>query len=270
MLHKMLAGIVVLACIAAQQADAGPNAITNEVDGSKMALVPGGEFMMGGDQELGFLDELPVHKAKVGDFYIDQNEITNEQYKKFVDKTGHRIPANAVDPNFDLWQDKAPMPEVPKQPVVNVSWEDATAYCKWAGKRLPTEAEWERACRGSDGRMFPWGNKSPKEVAAAEFSRPWNNSKSYAAAGSLAATASPYGVMDMSGSAAEWVADWYDARYYRQAPAENSAGPAAGAYRVVRGGSSFDAEFYLRCVDRDFDMVSDRTKLVGFRCARNP
>lgn len=242
-----------------------PGKTVNKKDGSEMLLIPAGEFTMG--SEGGFSDERPPHKVYLGDFYIDKYEITNSQYKKFVEAAGHRIPVNATDPDFDLWPDKKPMPGIDNQPVVNVCWEDAEAYCKWAGKRLPTEAEWEKAARGTDNRQYPWGNDSPAKKGA-RYEIKWQKDKTFSDVGSFAAGASPYGVMDLAGNASEWVADWYSLDYYRQSPNKNPCGPVSGYHRVVRGGSLFDADYYLRTTDRDYNMVTDCFRGLGFRCAR--
>ena len=190
-------------------------------------------------------------------FYIDKYEVTNAQYKQFMDETGHKAPMYWDDEGFNQ----------SNQPVVGVIWHDAVAYCKWAGKRLPTEAEWEKAARGVDGRIYPWGNE-------------WDSSKcnSYrgddgyqytAPVGRFPAGASPYGVMDMAGNALEWVADWYDSNYYSRSPHQNPKGPDAGIRRVLRGGVWDGNTDFLRCAGRILNAPALTYSGVGFRCSQD-
>ena len=254
-------------CLAGKSARAQQKSIVNEKDGAEMVLIPAGEFIMGSREW--YNDERGPHKVYLDAFYIDKYEVTNAQYKKFVRETGHRIPLNRTDPRYDLWSKDGDFPpEIARQPVINISWEDAAAYAKWAGKRLPTEAEWEKAARGTDQRRYPWGNEPP-DAERAHFNLVWKGKKTLLDVNSLPAGASPYGVMNMAGNVAEWVADWYDPHYYKSSPQKNPQG-GMGTYRVLRGGSYMSPDFYLRCSDRDFDMPGDRHSSIGFRCARNP
>jgi formylglycine-generating enzyme required for sulfatase activity len=178
-----------------------PNTIIDK-DGAEMILIPAGEFIMGSPEGEGDDDEHPQHNVFLNAFYIDKYEVTNAQYKQFMDATGHKAPG--------YWDNERV--NQPNQPVVGVTWHDAVAYARWAGKRLPTEAEWEKAARGIDGRKYPWGNE-------------WDGSKwssgsgsvvykSAAPVGSFPEGTSSYGVMDMAGNVWEWCADWYDEAYY--------------------------------------------------------
>ena len=164
-------------------------------DGAPMVLVPAGEFLMGNEAE----GDAPSHRVYLDALYIDRQEVTNARYLKFVEATRHRAPQHVVDPQYDLWVGAALTPGVADLPVVNVDWSDADAYCRWAGKRLPTEAEWEKAARGTDGRIFPWGNETPS-FARLNFSRRWQGAHTLQPVGNYEAGNSPYGVQDMAGN----------------------------------------------------------------------
>lgn len=249
-------------------ADKDSSVIVKEKDGAQMVLIPAGEFVMGSKEW--FNDEQPSRKVYLDNFYIDKYEVTNAQYKKFITETGHRIPINHTDPRYDLWKkDGSFPPEIAQKPVVNVSWEDAVAYAKWAGKRLPTEAEWEKAARGTDQRRYPWGNNDP-DAKCANFARPWEGEKTFVDVTSMKEGASPYGVFHMAGNVSEWVDDLYDHDFYKTGLSKNPKASYGGSYRVIRGGSWMDPDFYLRCTNRDFDMPGDRHGSIGFRCVRQP
>ena len=229
-----------------------------------MVFIPGGEYLRGRSHKLPddglkwfptvLKDDRPVRKIKVDPFYLDTNEVTNEDYAKFVDATGHRAPYNW--PKGKVADDKKLLP------VVDVSWDDAMAYAKWARKRLPTEAEWERACRGlAEGATYPWGNAKPTKADAR-----FNAVDGPAPVGKC--KANYFGLHDMVGNAWEWCADWYEKDYYERAPAANPAGPEKGMYRVIRGGSWADVEKYLTCAHRSWVRPSERSPNIGFRCAK--
>ena len=176
-------------------------------DDSIMVYVPSGEFVMGiteDDDSTWFDNERPRHSVHVSAFWIDQMEVTNAQYRRCVEN-GHcepPPPCNAMDLSEDAYSDS----EKSDHPVVCVSWEDAVGYCKWVGKQLPTEAEWEKACRGTDGRLRPWGD----EWDPAKANTMHALLRRSAAVGSYPEGASPYGALNMIGNAEEWVWDWYD------------------------------------------------------------
>jgi formylglycine-generating enzyme required for sulfatase activity len=220
-------------------------------DGAEMVLVPAGEFLMGSND--GAYDEKPPHRVYLDAFSIDKYETTNALYKRFMDATGRPAPSYWSDGNFNG----------ASQPVVGVSWGDADAYCRWAGKRLPTEAEWEKVARGTDGRKYPWGEQWDATRANAE-----NRLGKTVPVGSHASGASPYGAQDMAGNAWEWVADWYGSTYYRNSPERNPEGPDSGTSRVLRGGSWLNYPRSLRSAFRLYFTPDFRSHYLGFRCAR--
>lgn len=245
----------------------------------------------------GYEDERPLRRIYLGGFAIDRHEVTNELYAQFVRATGHRAPANN-NPLATLWQDAAPLPGIDHHPVVNISWDDAVAYCHWVGKRLPTEAEWEKAARGTDGRRYPWGNdwdftkansasywagRTVEFASGADWDAFWMRGEGARLSkakgikgqvltmpvGSFPQNVSPFGAYDMAGNAAEWVADWFDPNYYRTAPLSDPTGPVRGAIKSMRGGSWLKPAASLRASDRDWGTLDSRPSGTGFRCAQD-
>ncbi len=293
-----------------------PIEIVGEVDQREMILIPGGEFLMGTSQEqvdhilsifnvevelsmeevmLGltslkaeyFQDEMPQHPVWVDTFYIDKYEVTNKAYAHFCTTTGHSGP--------QYWE-TYPEDRKNKHAVKNISWEDACIYAKWSGKRLPTEAEWEKAARGTDGRWFPWGNEFDRHRV--NFWRPFDledlhnrrieaenitpsDIESYLDGATpqekldmldnvdaYPEGASPYGVMDMLGNVAEWVYDWYDAEYYSKSLYHNPKGPETGITRVHKSCHLSQNRERLHCAFRNSSEPTDRAAFgIGFRCA---
>lgn len=230
-----------------------------------MVFVPGGEYRRGRSHALPddglkwfpalLKDDRPVRTIRVDAFYVDAREVTNAEYASFVKATGHRTPVH--------WRAGRLAPEQEKLPAVNVSWDDAAAYAKWAGKRLPTEAEWERACRGlAEGQKYPWGEREPAESDAR-----FDVLDGPCEVGKFAPNY--LGLYDMAGNAWEWCSDWYDRDYYGRAPEENPQGPASGLYRVLRGGSWADIAKYLTCANRSWARPAERSPNIGFRCAKS-
>lgn len=252
-----------------------------------MVLVPAGWFFMGYDR--GDPDEKPVHRVHLGAFYIDATEVTNRQYDRFRAATGHRAPRRYDQLSADL--------RLPDHPVVGVDWDDAVVYCNWAGKRLPTEAEWEKAARGTDGRNFPWGNKATAPQTRANFRdashekgmrkgseypselgsvmtlvQPDDGYAATAPVGHYPAGVSPYGCLDMLGNVTEWVSDFYGATYYARSPSLNPSGPTTGANHVLRGLGWESYWLSLRCTNRTpgHDPAHKyETVTYGFRGARS-
>jgi formylglycine-generating enzyme required for sulfatase activity len=245
-------------------------------DGMTQLFVPAGLVKMGGMDILMENDELPAHDVTLDAFWIDQVEVTNGMYALCVEAGICRPP---VKVNSDNRGDYFGNPEFTDYPVIYVSWYDASAYCEWAERRLPTEAEWERAARSDDMRNYPWGNEPPN----GENSNSNNIVGDTTRVGSYAIGASPFGALDMGGNVWEWVADFYQPKYYTESPSANPMGPDNGGLnhlRVIRGGSFQDNLFDLRTSNRGYEVGPDPTKLpnddayygrssvkIGFRCA---
>ena len=225
-----------------------------------MRLVPAGAFEMGSDTISS--KELPVHTVSLDPFYMDEHEVTNAMYARCVAADGCSEPSHGSYANA----------EVADHPVTYVSWEQAGQYCAWAGARLPTEAEWEKAGRGGLGGMtYPWGNDNPVCTPGAI-----NGAQSDVCDGDTVPVKSfgpnGYGLYDMAGNVWEWVADWYDDGYYASLTSgvSNPSGPATGTYRVLRGGSWSDDEFGVRVALRNWLDPGDTSYYVtGFRCSRS-
>jgi formylglycine-generating enzyme required for sulfatase activity len=228
-------------------------------DGALMVHVPAGEFLMGtesGEHE----DETPLHRVSLSAFLIDTYEVTVSRYAKFLEAADR-------EPPF-LWA-QAMNGDHRNRPVIGVDWYDASAYCRWAHKRLPTEAEWEKAARGTDGRIYPWGNVAPTASHAKYGDGTWKGYGSLAHVGSHVAGKSPYGVHDLAGNVWEWVADRYEANYYQSHEARDPRGPSTGPLRVVRGGSWNSEASILRAANRGGYVPSAKRSDFGFRCARD-
>ncbi|MDO8587174.1 MAG: formylglycine-generating enzyme family protein [Armatimonadota bacterium] len=229
----------------------------NPKDGSVMITIPAGKFIMGSNHEP---DEKPVHTVYLDTYQIGKCEVTIAQYRKFCKATGYEMP------DAPSWGWKH------GHPIVNVTWNDAAAYCKWAGGRLPTEAEWEKAAAGTDGRTYPWGDAWDNNKCANVYL----NLTSTQPVGSYPAGASAYGCMDMAGNVWEWCADVYAKDYYKASPSRNPRGPSRGGYRVMRGGSwDSDSGGVIgvncggRCADRSYldNPGAYSGGVVGFRLA---
>ncbi len=237
-------------------------------DGASMVLIPAGEFLMGTSisNRDGGRDEYPQRPIFLNAFYIDVYEVTNGRYLDFIMATKHRLPENPRDKKLTLWKEST-VPDIFKDhPVVNVDWQDAAAYCAWASKRLPTEAEWERAARGTSGRRFPWGDVEPTRVMA-NYLNQWRDGAALEPVGAHPQGASAEGVQDLEGNVWEWVADWYDPHYYENGPARNPHGPTEGTRRVIRG-SGWESEApSLRAAHRLSSDPKNRNHSLGFRCA---
>lgn len=249
---------------AAQATETADRPITAQ----SMALVPGGPFWMGNNGRTfdgpGNDDETPMHEVTVGPFFIDWYETTNAMYQEFINATGHRQPK--------LWKDGRYPPGKANHPVVYVSWHDATEFCEWAGKRLPTETEWEKAARGTDQRIFPWGNSYDLEKA--NTPQHWmalHEKGDTTPVGTFEAGKSPYGLYDMAGNVYEWVQDWYLPYPGNQYPNSHYG----EKNKSVRGGSWYDCLSYgcglsAPTYNRSRFNPDIRNKGFGFRCAKSP
>ena len=242
-------------------------------DGTTLIYIPAGEFLMGakGDDTEYFVPndyELPRHKVTLDAYWIDQTEVSIKQYKACV-SAGKCVPPAITASNFsESYYDD---PKYENHPVIELQWEGAFNYCAWVNRRLPTEAEWEKAARGDDGRMYPWGDEEP-------FLLEDNSLNYHSEIGSTTpvtehfSDVSPYGVYNMAGNVSEWVADWFHPHYYEVSPSINPLGPETppGSVdgfpetHVRRGGSYYSDSFGVRTVFRGIDRHD-----IGFRCARS-
>ena len=249
----------------------------SQIDGMVLAFIPAGKYLMGSADTDGSADpgEKPQHTVYLDAFWIDQTEVTNAMYKLCVDAAVCRLPLNWNSNSRDSYYHN---PLYNNFPVIWVSWDDANQYCNWVGRRLPTEAEWEKAARGTDGRIFPWGNGpvAGNLLNFCDVNCPLSGEKDSsiddgfndtAPVGSYPDGASPYGVFDLAGNVWEWVADWFSGDYYTNSPSSNPTGPNSGQGRVLRGGSWYNNAGSARSAHRNGFDPSERTDRFGFRCA---
>ena len=278
------------ACILAIQCARTPEPQITADDGATMLLLPAAELQIGGLKEdlmdvpgknyLNYEAERPRHRVKVSAFYMDKNEVTNARYRRFLEAAPGAAYDHPDQPE-GIGHEPQHVTEVllgDDQPAVGLNWYDAFAYCRWAGKRLPTEAEWEYAARGAgdEYRKFPWGNDAPDAdgIWWASY-RPQGGPdqdgfRASAPVGSFPDGISPMGIMDLAGNAEEWVQDWYSVNYFRQSDgAQDPAGPATGAKRVIKGGSYESPDYQIRIAARFWGKPHDRGPRIGFRCAKS-
>ena len=251
---------------------------TSPSDGMLQVYIPDGTFRMGGmDADTG-PDEQPPRSVTISGFWLDKVEVTNAMYMLCVQAGACEPPRLFTSATHETYFNNADFAEYP---VIMVRWRDANAYCTWAGRRLPYEAEWEYAARGTDFRTWPWGDEKP-DTGRANYNY---STRDTIRVGSYPAGISPFGILDMGGNVWEWVADWYDANYYLNAPIVNPMGPIAPLsknLRVIRGGSWQDGEAELRVSNRGFTSGGDdkaqlnsdayngtASNTIGFRCAAN-
>ncbi|MEW5938994.1 MAG: SUMF1/EgtB/PvdO family nonheme iron enzyme, partial [Chloroflexota bacterium] len=251
-------------------------------DGMTMMYVPAGSFTMGisADQALvecqktrgecfrgWFADEEPAHVVELDAYWMDQTEVTNAMYALCVNagacKPPRQTTSNAVDDYFGN-------PEYADYPVVFINWSQANAYCQWTGTRLPTEAEWEKAARGTDERLYPWGNTAPS-CSLMNFN-PFNGDSckdDTSAVRDYPAGQSPYQIFNLAGNVYEWVMDWYDPNYYANSPSHNPQGPSDGIAKVLRGGSWYFDEDFARATYRYRQDRYYYFSFTGFRCVQS-
>jgi iron(II)-dependent oxidoreductase len=296
----ILWGVVLLASV--WSAAEGQERLIKGEDGADMVLVPAGAFWMGSaapDIQVRvaecertvkpenrakckewFADEGPQRQVFLDAYYIDRHEVTNARFEKFVGANAYRTTAEVegwgwvLQPKEGAPREKATgatwrAPGGPgttaaaTNPVVQVSWYDADAYCKWAGKRLPTEAEWEKAARGVDGRRYPWGEDWNASRANGDM-----GAKATRPVGSYPSGASPYDIHDLTGNVFEWVADWHDPAFYQKGQDRNPTGPSSGEQRGLRGGGWHSRPIALRAASRGSTVPDFRYNYTGFRCAK--
>lgn len=243
----------------------------------EMVRIPAGEFIMGSDKKIdrvAYRSEFPQRRVYLDAYEIDKYEVTNLHYLKYILATGKL-------PQLDWRYDGGNFQEsMANHPIMHVSWYDADNYCRWAGKRLPSEAEWEKAARGEDGRLNPWGNQSAG-LSRANFGRtglsgpvrdrperllmypPLISVDKYDNA------VSPYGLYQTLGNVSEWVNDWYDQDYYKAAPDRNPKGPETGTQKAFRGGGWMDSTTTMRVAMRNGTDPTTKINWMGFRCARD-
>jgi formylglycine-generating enzyme required for sulfatase activity len=222
-----------------------------KVDGAEMVPVPAGVFTMGDDGSE-WKDEKPAHRVSLASFLVDRHEVTVGQYRRFCVKTKAAMPEGQSDDET--------------MPVVRVTWDEASAFAAWAGKRLPTEAEWEKAARGTDGRRYPWGNDAADGTRANFYE---SATTAPLPAGSLPAGASPYGCFDMAGNVREWCHDWFGTDWYSKSPSKDPGGPSSGEFRVVRGGSWREDRIKILTSHRESKFPEERSAGIGFRTVRS-
>ena len=274
---------------------AEPEHQITSADGSDMIYIPGGEFFMGSAESdleglpdpnhAFFISEKPLHRVNISPFYLDRFEVTNAQYVEFFTAFNTAQDSSLLHPDHPDGlglESKHVSPALitnDRQPVVSATWFAAYSYCRWAGKRLPTEAEWEYAARGGDGhyRKYPWGNTEPDAdvVWPVNYSPPdgpdMDGISVTAPVGSYPDGVSYFGIMDMAGNAQEWVADWFAEDYYSQSDgARDPTGPVEGGYKVRKGGSYRSNRYHIRIASRAYGRAHHSTAAVGIRCARDP
>ncbi|HCK11138.1 MAG: hypothetical protein CME21_05650 [Gemmatimonadetes bacterium] len=230
-------------------------ALQDQVNRKEMVEIPAGEFLMGDDDAS--RDEMPQRTVLMNAYMMDKFPVTNQEYKMFVDVVGHRRPPHWTSGTYELGS--------ADHPVTNISWPDAKAYCDWVGKCLPTEAQWEKAARGTIGQTYCWGDAFRKDNT--------NSSNDYGGTTPIdqfPGGVSPYGVNDMCGNVMEWCEDWYYDEYYKTAPRDNPEGPPGGQYRTVRGGFYAGNKADVRCSARHWAPEANMQDHIGFRCAKSP
>ena len=243
---------------------------------ANMIFIPEGSFIMGfeidNNNEWGDMDEEPVHRVTLSSYWIDKYEVTSSNFSAFLNKNkneAHRFieitPTVTIELKNNMYR---PRKGLENYPVNRVSWFGANAYCRWKGKRLPTEAEWEKAARGTDKRIFPWGNEFP-DNSRVTYRRKFNEQgfQVMEPVDGMKHGVSPYGVHHMAGNVWEWVSDWFDATVYQDENREDPQGPESGTSKVLRGGNWYYKAYYMRTTYRFNEKPEIFKVWQGFRCA---
>jgi len=250
-----IAVVFIVAALAFWALRHGDDSSVTGKDGAPAILIPAGKSTMGDGEQA------PLREVYVDAFYLDKLEVTASRYARFLQATGSLQPP-------DYW-DEVKLERDGELPVIGVTWYDADAYCRWAGKRMPSEAEWERSARSADRRMFPWGNGDPTSQRATfgkSATAPYQGGLT--AVGRHEAGSSPFGVQDLAGNASEWVADWFADSFSRN-DVRNPKGPDSGTDKVIRGGGWYDPADRLQSSRRFHAQPDQRSDDIGFRCARD-
>jgi formylglycine-generating enzyme required for sulfatase activity len=245
---------------------AGGDVKISPIDGMAMRYVPAGEFIMGVDD--GEIDEGPQHTVYLDAFWIDEFEVSVGQYHQCVE-AGACISPSQTNSTYRAEYYNHPDGEFDNFPVIYVTWDKAQTYCEWAGRRMPVEAEWEKAARGTDGRTYPWGEDPPAAHLLNYYNVTGDDGypEDTAPVGSYPDGASIYGAQDLIGNVWEFTADWYDAGYYAVSPDKNPDGPTTGIYRVIRGGAWADTYLWVKVHNRGGAKLDTTKNVIGFRCA---
>lgn len=233
-------------------------------ENSDMVFFPAGEFLMGSPNGVGQRDEHPQRRVYLDSFYLDRYEVTGQGFEEYLEAHPNR------HPTITGWFDRKARPGMEKRPVIGLTWKRCSNYCAWKGKRLPTEAEWERAAAGLTQRVYPWGN-DPPDPSRANFSKCCfiRKGEILEEVGTYELGKTPEGVYDMAGNIAEWVYDWYGKDYYKHSEYKNPRGPEKGKYHTIRGGAWNSPSIFLKSADR---YGSDDAHLfygIGCRCAKS-
>jgi formylglycine-generating enzyme len=234
----------------------------DERDKSEMIVIPAGEFFMGSKKEEGRPDEQPQRRVYLDAYEIDIHEVSNESYLKFIHSTGRKEPPNPYSEGL-----LSKVTGIDNLPVVQVTWYDAVDYCRWGGKRLPTEAEWEKAARGENALVYPWGNEPPSPKVV-NFQKNWEGTQTLWPVDTNNGTSSTFGIKGMAGNVREWVQDWYAPDYFQTAPQKNPRGSGIGILKVIKGGSWHSFKADLRAASRGKGGFALKTDGIGFRCVR--
>ena len=237
---------------------------SNEVSSREMVHFPAGEFEMGSPKGIGKKNEYPNHKIYLDAFYLDRFEVT------FADFEAYLAAHLKKYPTITGWVDRKARADLINKPIFGLQWKRCRNYCEWREKRMPTEAEWERAARGIENRIYPWGNEPP-DKSRANFGNCCfvQKGKVHNEVGHYEKGNTAEGISDLGGNVAEWVSDWYDKKYYKRSPYKNPKGPKKGKYHVIRGGAWNSLPMYLRSSSRYGDSDGKDYYGIGCRCAKD-